>query len=115
VAGDERSATRALLELRQQGERVPGLLYGMVRRLRDALAIAEALAAGQPAAQIKRGLRMPSFAADRLVADVAKRDADAFRRALELMADLELESRGGGGGVLDEDTAAFRAVIAAAR
>jgi DNA polymerase-3 subunit delta len=115
VAGDERTATRALLELRQQGERVPGLLYGMVRRLRDALAIAEALAAGQPAAQVKRGLRMPSFAADRLVADVSKRDVEAFRRALELMADLELESRGGGGGVLSEDTAAVRAVLGAAR
>jgi DNA polymerase-3 subunit delta len=115
VAGDERTATRALLELRQQGERVPGLLYGMVRRLRDALTIAEALAAGQPAAQVKKSLRMPSFAADRLVADVQKRDVEAFRRALELMADLELESRGGGGGVLSEDTAAFRAVIAAAR
>jgi DNA polymerase III subunit delta len=115
VAGDERTATRALLELREQGERVPGLLYGMVRRLRDALAIAEALAAGQSAAQVKKGLRMPSFAADRLVADVAKRDVDSFRRALELMADLELESRGGGGGVLSEETAAVRAVIAAAR
>jgi len=115
VAGDERTATRSLLELRQQGERVPGLLYGMVRRLRDALAIAEALAAGKPAAQVRRGLRMPSFAADRLIADVAKRDVEAFRRALELMADLELESRGGGGGVLSEDTAAVRAVIGAAR
>jgi DNA polymerase-3 subunit delta len=87
----------------------------MVRRLRDALTIAEALAAGQPASQVKKSLRMPPFAADRLVADVQKRDVDAFRRALELMADLELESRGGGGGVLSEDTAAFRAVIAAAR
>jgi len=115
VAGDEKSATRALIELRQQGERVPGLLYNMVRRLRDALGIAEALAAGRPAAQIKRGLRMPSFAADRLIADVAKRDVEAFRRALALMADLELESRGGGGGVLSEDTAAVRAVIGAAR
>ena len=115
VAGDERTATRALLELRQQGERVPGLLYGMVRRLRDALTIAEALAAGQPASQVKKSLRMPSFAADRLVADVQKRDVEAFRRALELMADLELESRGGGGGVLSEDTAAVRAVIGAAR
>jgi DNA polymerase III subunit delta len=115
VAGDERTATRALLELRQQGERLPGLLYNMVRRLRDALAIAEALAAGQPPAQIRKGLRMPSFAADRLIADVSKRDVDAFRRALELMADLELESRGGAGGVLSEDTAAVRAVIGAAR
>jgi len=115
VAGDEKTAVRALLELRQQGERVPGLLYTMVRRLRDAQAIAEALAAGQPAAKVKRSLRMPSFAADRLISDVGKRDADAFRRALELMADLEVESRGGGGGVLSEDTAAIRAVMAAAR
>jgi DNA polymerase-3 subunit delta len=114
VAGDERAAVRALLELRQQGERITGLLYQMVRRLRDAVAIAEALAAGQPAAQIRKSLRMPSFAADRLLADVAKRDVEAFRRAMELMADLELESRGGGGGVLSEDTAAVRAVLGAA-
>ena len=115
VAGDEKTATRALLELRQQGERLPGLLFGMVRRVRDALAIAEQLAEGRPAAQIKRTLRMPSFAADRLIADVSKRDADAYRRALELLADLELESRGGGEAALGEDTAAVRAVLAAAR
>jgi DNA polymerase-3 subunit delta len=115
VAGDEKTATRALLELRQQGERLPSLLYQMVRRVREALAIAEALAAGQPAAQVKRMLRMPSYAADRLMADVSSRDVEAYRRALELLADLEMESRGGGGGVLSEDTAAVRAVIAAAR
>jgi DNA polymerase III subunit delta len=114
VAGDRRTATRSLLELRAQGERIPGLLFGMVRRLRDALAVAEALAAGQPAAQIKRTLRMPSFAADRLIADVSKRDVEAYRRALEIMADLEVESRGGGTAALGEDTAAVRAVIAAA-
>ena len=117
VAGDEKGATRALLELRQQGERLPGLLYNMVRRLRDALAIAEALSAGQPPAQIKKTLRMPPYAADRLIADVQRRDVDAFRRALEVMADLEVESRGGIGmveGATDEDTAAVRAVIAAA-
>ncbi len=115
VAGDERAATRILLELRQQGERVPGLLYGMVRGLREALAVAEALAAGRPAAEVRKSVRKPPKAAAQMVADVAKRDVDAFRRALELMADLELESRGGGGGVLSEDTAAVRAVIAAAR
>ena len=114
VAGDGKGATRALLELRQQGERLPGLLYNMVRRVRDALAIAEALAAGQAPAQIKKGLRMPGFAADRLIADAGRRDVEAYRRALVLLADLELESRGGGGGVLDEDTAAVRAVVAAA-
>jgi DNA polymerase-3 subunit delta len=114
VAGDRKAAIGLLMELRQQGERVSGLLYTMVRRLRDALAIAEALAAGQPPAQIKKGLRMPGFAADRLIADAGRRDVEAYRRALELMADLEAESRGHGGGGLDEDTAAVRAVISAA-
>jgi DNA polymerase III subunit delta len=115
VAGDERTATRALIELRAQGERLPGVLFAMVRRLREAVAIAEALAAGRPPAQIRKTLRMPSFAADRLIADVGKRDVESFRRALELMADLEVESRGGSGGVVGEDTAAVRAVIAASR
>jgi beta-lactamase superfamily II metal-dependent hydrolase len=96
VAGDARTATRALLELRQQGERLPGLLYGMVRRLRDAHQIAEALAAGRSPGDIKRSLRMPPFAADRLIADVREHDVETYRRALEVMADLELETRGGG-------------------
>jgi DNA polymerase III subunit delta len=114
VAGDRKTAMRLLMELRGQGERLPGLLYNMVRRLRDALAIAEALAAGQAPAQIKKGLRMPGFAADRLIADAQRRDVDAYRRALVLMADLEAESRGHGGGGLEESTAAVRTVIAAA-
>ena len=43
VAGDRRNAVALLLELREQGERVTGLIYNMVRRLRDAVAVAEAL------------------------------------------------------------------------
>ena len=116
LAGDEKAAMRSLLELRGQGERLPGLLYQIVRRLKDAVAVAEALASGQPAAQVRKTLRMPPRAAERFMADVAKRDVEAFRRALEVMADLELESRGGGAGqgALDEDTQAVRAVLAAA-
>ena len=117
LAGDEKAAIRCLVELRGQGERLPGLLYQIVRRLKDAVTVAEALAAGQAPAQVRKTLRMPPRAAERFMADVAKRDVDAFRRALEVMADLELESRGGGagGGSLDEDTQAVRAVVAASR
>jgi DNA polymerase III subunit delta len=116
VAGDEKTAMRALVELRAQGERLPGLLYNVANRLRDAVKVAEALAAGQTPAQARQGLRMSPRVASKFVEGVAKRDVDAFRRALEVMADLELESRGGGasGGALDEDTQAARAVIAAA-
>jgi DNA polymerase III subunit delta len=115
VAGDARTATRTLLELRQQGERVPGLLYRMTRSIRDALTIAEALGAGQPPAQVKRSVKMHPYRAEKLIAEVSKRDAEAYRRALVILADLEFESRGGGEAALGEDTAAVRAVLAASR
>ena len=113
VAGDERTATRTLAELRAQGERVPGLVYTIAGRLRDADTVARALAAGQSEAQARRLVRMPPKAAERFVADVAKAEPDRFRRALEALADLEVDSRGGG--ELCEDTAAVLAVSAMAR
>jgi DNA polymerase-3 subunit delta len=116
VAGDRRTATRVLLELRQQGERMPGMTYTIARKLREALGVAEALAAGHSPAQVKKTLRMSPRQASKLVADVERRDVEAFRRALAAMADYELESRGGAGGRggLDEETAALRAVLVAA-
>lgn len=113
VAGDAPAASSILLELRAQGERLPGLLNAIVRKLRDAVEVAEALAAGQAPAQVKKGLRMRPKAADRLVADAGRREVGALRRALVAMADLEVESRGGGKSALSEETAAVRAVLAA--
>jgi DNA polymerase-3 subunit delta len=98
------------VELRGQGERVTGLLFTIVRRVREAHEVAVALAAGESPAQVKGRLRMPPFAADRLIADVRRRDAETYRRALELLADLELETRGGTGAALSEDTAAVRVI-----
>jgi DNA polymerase III subunit delta len=118
VAGDERLATASLLGLREQGERLSGLTYLMASRLRDALAISLRLQAGESAAQIKRSLRMPARAAERLIADVAKSDPDRLRRALCALADLELDSRGGAPiassrsafAALPEDTLALRTI-----
>src|SRR5205085_2536573 len=110
VAGDADSALRLYLALRAQGERVPGLIYWISTRVRSALAVAQALDAGDAPAQIKRGLRMPSRAADRLIADARRSGADKLRRALEEIADLELASRGGVSGAAGEDTAALRAI-----
>jgi DNA polymerase-3 subunit delta len=112
VAGDRKTSVALLIELRQQGERVTGLIYNMVKRLRDAVAIAEALQAGQSTAQVKKALRMPPRAADKFVKDVASRDVEALRKALAAMADLEVQSRGGD---LSEDTEALRAVLVATR
>jgi DNA polymerase-3 subunit delta len=110
VAGDAHLATRIYLALRAQGERVPGLLYWMGQRVRLALEVARALEAGEQPAQVKRGLRMPSRAADRLIADARRSGADALRSALEEIADLEVASRGGGADGASEDTAALRTI-----
>ncbi|MBV9837399.1 MAG: DNA polymerase III subunit delta [Solirubrobacterales bacterium] len=110
VAGEAEAATRLYLALRAQGERVPGLLYWISQRVRLAHEIASALDAGEPAAVVKRRLRMPSRAADRLIADARRAGADRLRAAISEVADLELASRGGASGGAGEDTAALVAI-----
>ncbi len=110
VAGDRSAAVQAYLSLRQQGERLPGLLYWISQRVRAAHDVAAARDAGEPQAQVKRRLRMPSRAADRLIADARRAGADRLRAAIGEIADLELASRGGGSGGAGEDTAALVAI-----
>ena len=66
--------------------------------------------AGAPAAQVKRSLRMPSRAADRLIADAGRAGSESLQRTIEQLAELELASRGGGSGGAGEDTAALLAI-----
>jgi DNA polymerase-3 subunit delta len=118
VGASAREATLSYLRLREQGERLSGLIYLMSQRLRDALGVALRLQAGESEATVKRGLRMPSRAADRFIADVARSDPSRLRRALAALADLELDSRGGAViaaertplAALTEDTLALRAI-----
>lgn len=110
VAGDRPAAVRAFLGLRQQGERLGGLLYWVSQRVRQAHEVAVALDDGEAPAQIKRRLRMPSRAADQLIADARRAGAERLRRATCEIADLELASRGGGRGGGSEDTAALIAI-----
>ncbi len=110
VGGDPAEATAIYLALRAQGERLPGLIYSMAGRVRTAIDVAQSLEAGESAAQIKRRLRMPSRAADRLIADARRSGSERLRQTLQQIADLELASRGGAKGAMSEDTAAQRAL-----
>ncbi len=118
VGGDAREACLAYLRVHEQGERLSGLIYLMAQRLRDALAVALRLQAGESEASVKRGLRMPARAAERFVADVARSDANRLRAGLGTLADLELDSRGGAVigseraqlAALGEDTLALHAI-----
>lgn len=123
VAADGCASTRAYMRLREQGERLSGLTYLMASRVRDALAVAMRLQAGESVAEIKRSLRMPARAAERFVADVARSDPDRLRAALSTLADLELDTRGGAPlassrtpmAGLQEDTLALRAIESISR
>jgi DNA polymerase-3 subunit delta len=118
VAGDTAQATLSYLRVRRQGERLAGLTYLMAQRVREALQVALRLQAGESVGDVRRGLRMPPRAAERFVADIAKADPDRLREALGVLADMELDSRGGAAisssrtpyATLDEDTIALHAI-----
>jgi DNA polymerase-3 subunit delta len=118
VAGDSTLAIATYLRLREQGERVAGLTYLLASRLREAISISEQLAAGRSAAEVKRGLRMPPKAAERLISDVQRSDPERLRGAIGALARLELDTRGGAVlshdrdalAGMDEDTLVARAI-----
>jgi DNA polymerase-3 subunit delta len=94
VAGDGAAATRAYLELAAQGESVSRLVGLLARRVRDVLAIAQRLEAGENPQQIKAGMKGSPWALDRRIAEARRSDADRLSRALEMLADLELATHG---------------------
>jgi len=110
VGGDRALATRAFLELRAQGETLPRLVPLMARRIREVLAIAVRLEAGESPAQLKSSLKMSPWLADRRIKEARGTDVESLQRALEELAELELASRGNT--ELAEDTAALQAIEA---
>lgn len=112
VAGDGRKATASFLALRAQGESMPRLVPLMARRVRDVLAIALRLEAGESPADIKKSVKGSPWAADRRIAEARATDADVLRRAIVVLADLELATRGAS--ELSDDTAGLLAIAAIA-
>ncbi|MCZ4491960.1 MAG: holA [Conexibacter sp.] len=108
VARDRRSLFLTFLELREQGESLPRLVPLMARRIREVLAIADRLEAGESPAQVKASIKGSPWALDRRIKEARGTDPEALRKALETLADLELQTRGMGD--MSEDTAAVRAL-----
>lgn len=112
VAGDRAAATRAYLTLRSQGEALARLVPLIARRIRDVLAIADSLGAGESPSAIKGALRMSPWAADRRIKEAQTADAARLRAALEALSELELAARGES--ELGDDSAAVLAIAAIA-
>ena len=110
IDGERNSAVQVLLSLCEQGERIGGLIYWLSTRLRLAHRVALELDQGHSPARIKPSLRMPSRAADQLIAAARRAGEARLRDAIEQVADLELASRGGASSAVSEDTAALLTV-----
>ncbi|MGI8633523.1 MAG: DNA polymerase III subunit delta [Solirubrobacterales bacterium] len=80
--------------LLSEGTRLTGLVWQLANRLRDAQHAASELAAGKPAGEVQKGMRMPPWAARKLVGTLRDTDPQALRNALIAVADLEGWSRG---------------------
>lgn len=96
LAGDVEGALRAYLTLSGQGERLQSLSYHIASRMKEAVSVSARLRSGEPIGEVRRSLRMPPKAAERFIADVAKADEERLTGGLCLLADLELDLRGGG-------------------
>jgi len=108
VAGDGPAATSSFVTLSAQGESVGRLVGLLARRVRDVLAIAQRLEAGEAPAQIKASIKGSPWATDRRIAEARRSDSQRLSRALETLADLELASHGDS--ELSDRTEAIRAI-----
>jgi DNA polymerase III subunit delta len=105
VARDLPATLRLADELEAHGERPGRLLFPLVRGLRDVHRAAALLDAGMPEQSVAKQLGAPPWLAKKTIAKAKKTDTAALERALCILADLEVNLRGGGDSDLDEDTA----------
>jgi DNA polymerase-3 subunit delta len=108
ISGDRRAAFRAYLELRDQGEAVGRLVPLMVKRVQTVHEVSLRLERGHSPQQIKDEIGGNPWAVGHRIAEAQRTDAQALGRALETLAELELQTRGLGD--CSEDTAAIRAL-----
>jgi DNA polymerase III subunit delta len=114
AAGDLSAALAFSEELEAHGERPGRLMFPVVRRLREVHRAAALLESGATEQQAAQALKAPPWLAKRTVARAKKADRASLERALCVMAELEIELRGGGERPLDEDTAFSLALARAA-
>jgi DNA polymerase-3 subunit delta len=112
VAGDLPATMRLAEALTAGDERPGGLLYPIVRRLREVLRATELLEAGMSEKQIADALKVPPWKLKHTLSAAHKSDRDTLARAICVFADLERDLRGAG--ELDEDTAFSLALVRSA-
>ncbi|HLM30152.1 MAG TPA: DNA polymerase III subunit delta [Solirubrobacterales bacterium] len=95
VERDPAKALAAAERLAEQGEGVTALIYQAAKRLREANAALELLAAGRSQKEVEAALPMHPYAAKMLLRRLGDRSPTELRAATCAVADLEWWTRGG--------------------
>jgi DNA polymerase III subunit delta len=95
VAGDLPAALAHAENLEAHGERPGRLVYTLARRLREVQRAAALLETGVAEQEVAGRLKAPPWLAKKTVARAKRSDRAALERALCVLADLEIELRGG--------------------
>jgi DNA polymerase-3 subunit delta len=103
VDGDRERALALAEKLRSQGEDMMYILFALLRQIRNAHCAWAMMNSGQSVGNVQSALRVPGFVAKRIVSQVKNLDGERFERALDLLAELDWEIRGGG--QRDQDSA----------
>jgi DNA polymerase-3 subunit delta len=111
IDGDPERAVRFAEDLRDHGDDIMHILFAMLRQIRDCRRAAALLAAGAPAKEIQADLRKNPWAAKQTIAQARRADQEHVERALDQLAELDWQVRGGGD--LDVESALTLMVAAA--
>lgn len=103
LSGARPRAVALAVQLRAQGETVPGLMFALLRQLRTVLAASEGLAAGLSPGEVQGDVRLAPDAARRVVRQAQGTDPASLRAIVCRLADLDEAVKGGS--ALADDTA----------
>jgi DNA polymerase III subunit delta len=103
IEGDRERALRLAEELRAQGEDMMHILFALLRALRNCHRGWVLISCGRSPNDVQSDLRVPPFVARRVVAQARRADGERIERAIDLLAELDYEIRGGGS--LDAESA----------
>jgi DNA polymerase-3 subunit delta len=103
IDGDGARALALAEDLRARGVEMMHILFAVLRKLSDCERAAVLIGAGKSLREVQSELRVPEWMAKRIVSQAKRADGERLERALELLAELDWEIRGGG--KLDADSA----------
>jgi DNA polymerase-3 subunit delta len=94
IDGDRDRALRIAEGMRERGEEIMHILFGLLRQLRQARKAAAMLERGATSQALASALRVPPFVAKQIAARAGRADAARLERVLEDLAELDYAVRG---------------------